>query len=234
MTLQEAIDALSALVDMDLDLNVGSSPSDQQLCDLLSSSAMRVYHEVRYQYNTVGFDPVAGDQTIPLQDDTLSGSPTIDVNLFYVDEVRLNGLPIGFLKWDSFVKAYPQYRDQDNGTPVCYSVTRDLQLVFNCPFSMECVSAGGIGITGRGCPRRFDASLVASEWDDCHRLLQWAVIRGAVPYSTDAFVDSPQAFNRLTLIDRNATADKKRFLDLQSDHGSPFSDMPTTFGMVEF
>lgn len=233
MTLQEAIDALEALVDLDLDLNVGESPTDQQLCDLLSASAMRVYQDVEYQYSTVAFDPVAGDNEIALQDDTLTGSPTIGANLFHVDEVRLNGLPIGFLPWDAFQRQYPQYRDQDNGTPVCYTVTRDLLLAFNCPFSLECVSAGGIGITGRGCPRRFDASLVASEWE-VHRLLQWAVIRGAVPFSTDAYADSRQAYDRLTLIDRNAQADRKRFDDLQAQHAVPFMDMPTTFGDVWF
>lgn len=229
MTLQEAIDLLSALTDLDLDLNVGSSPTDQQLCDCLSASAMRVYQDVGYVYTSVTLDLIAGDQQVALQDDTLSGSPQVSVNLFDIDEVRVGDVPITFLPWNAFndPSAYGlTWRTADNGSPVAWTITPDLLLTFNCPFSIDAIATGGLGCSGRGCPRRFDASLVTSEWSEVHRLLQWAVIRGCVPYETDAYVDSPQAYSRLRLYDRNAEADMARFRSLVAHHDSPLDNMP--------
>lgn len=228
MTLQEAIDALEALVDLDLDLNVGDSPTDQQLCDLLSASATRVYQEVQYEYATAAFDPVAGDQVLPMQDDTLNGSPTFGANLFDVKEVRIGGYPITFYPWREFLKVFPTFRDATNDAPYAFTISPELDLVFNCPFSIGCIATGGFGVTGYGAPRRFDASLVASEWSQVHRLLQWPVIRDAVPYGVDAYLDSPQALTRVQMYDQLARADKTRFLELSSRHNSPLSCMPTT------
>lgn len=228
MLLSEATAYLQQLVDLDLDLNVGTSPTDQQLCDLLWWSARRLYQDVDYLYSTVAFDPQTGDQQFFLHDDTISATPQIGACLFHVDAVRIADYEIEFCPWPRFNEsAWPLWRTASNDTPVVYTVTPDLILAFNCPFSASCVADGGFGITGRGCPRRFDGSQLTEDFA-VHQLLQWPVIRGAVPYATDAYVDSPQGINRLRLYDRLAEADRRRFDELSTAHNSPLADMPAT------
>lgn len=234
MTLQEAIDRIQPFFDLDLDNNDQSTLSDQDYATMLWYSARRRYQDIDYHFSTVTFDPIAGDQEFDLQFDSVSGSNKIGNPLFKVTEVRVNDVPVKILSWRKFQEQYGlTYRTASNSTPLACAVSPELKLTFNCPFSVSCVADGGMGLSGNGCPNHFDASLVASEWD-CHPLLQWAVIRGAVQENSDAYIDGPAAGQRLAVINANATADLKRFDDLQAEHAAGFDCMPQTFGDVVF
>lgn len=246
MLLSDAIDELRRLVDLDLDFNVGDMPrldetvtssltdaQKQQFCDILWYSARRLYQDVDFEYSTVTFDPLASDQQFNLHDDVIGGTPTIERLLFHVDACWIADTQIQVLQWSAFEKLYSTWRTNVNGSPIACAVSPDLKLIFDVPFSIDAIATGGIYLKGRGCPRRFDAGSIAYDWD-CHPLLQWAVIRNAIPYSTDAYVDSPQALQRLKIISELAQADRRRYDDLQADLSNNLYDMPTSTGAIDF
>lgn len=115
MLLTEAIDELRRLADLDLDFNIGEMPSlddtatssltdaqKQQFCDILWYSARRLYQDVDFEFSTVTFEPLAGDQQFNLHDDVIGGTPTIARLLFHVDVCWINNVEIAMLQWSEF------------------------------------------------------------------------------------------------------------------------------------